>query len=52
MLGKFLSDHPHVNIARVNSKQFNHYRKILKPNIKNNISDITEKEKTEEEEKV
>ena len=47
-VGKFLSDHPHVNIARINSKQFTQFRKILKPNIKNNIFDISEKEKNEE----
>lgn len=47
-VGKFLSDHPHVNIARINSKQFTQFRKILKPNIKNNIFGISEKEKNEE----
>ena len=47
-VGKFLSDHPHVNIGRINSKQFTQFRKILKPNIKNNIFDISEKEKKEE----
>ena len=46
--GKFLSDHPHVNIAKINSKEFKNYKKILKPSIKNNIKNISENEKKEE----
>jgi hypothetical protein len=47
-VGKFLSDHPHVNITKINSKEFKNYKKILKPNIKNNIKNISESEKEEE----
>lgn len=43
--GKFLSDHPHVNIQKINSKEFYNYEKIFKPNVKNNIKNITEQEK-------
>jgi hypothetical protein len=43
-----LSDHPHVNIAKINSKEFKNYKKILKPSIKNNIKNISENEKKEE----
>jgi hypothetical protein len=43
--GKFLSDHPHVNIQKINSKEFSNYKKIFKPNIKNNIKGISEQEK-------
>ena len=46
--GKFLSDHPHVNITKINSKEFKNYKKILKPSIKNNIKNISENEKKEE----
>ena len=48
IVGKFLSDHSHVNIAKIDAKKLNYYRRILKPNIKNNISNILEKEKNEE----
>ena len=48
IVGKFLSDHPHVNIAKIDSKQVDYYKRILKPNIKNNISNISEKERNEE----
>ena len=44
--GKFLSDHPHVNIHKISSNEFFNYEKILKPNIKNNIKGISEKEKS------
>ncbi len=47
-VGKFLSDHPHINVAKINSKEFINYKKILKPNIKNNIKDIVGDEKDEE----
>ena len=47
-VGRFLSDHPHVNITKINSKEFKNYRKIFKPNIKNNIKNISESEKEEE----
>ena len=43
-----MSDHPHVNIAKINSKEFKNYKKILKPSIKNNIKNISENEKKEE----
>lgn len=48
-LGKFLSDHPHVNISKVESNEIFKYKKILKPNIKNNlknIDDIFKKQET------
>jgi len=41
--GRFLSDHPHVNLQKINSKEFLNYKKIFKQSIKNNIKDITEK---------
>lgn len=46
--GKYLSDHPHINVAKINSKEFLNFRKILKPNIKNNTKDIIGDEKKEE----
>ena len=48
IVGRFLSDHPHVNITKINSKEFKNYKKIFKPNIKNNIKNISESEKEEE----
>ncbi len=47
-VGKFLSDHPHINIDKINSKEFINYKKILRPNIKNNIKEIVGNEKKEE----
>jgi hypothetical protein len=47
-VGKFLSDHPHINIDKINSKEFINYKKILRPNIKNNIKEIVGDEKKEE----
>ena len=47
-VGKFLSDHPHINVAKINSKEFINYKKIFKPNIKNNIKEIVGDEKDEE----
>ena len=43
--GKFLSDHPHVNIQKINLKESINYEKIFKPNVKNNIKGITEQRK-------
>jgi len=36
-LGKFLSDHPHVNLCKIKSNDFNKFKKIAKPNILNNL---------------
>ena len=47
IVGRFLSDHPHVNIAKINSKEFKNYKKIFKPNIKNNIKSISERKEEE-----
>ena len=41
LLGKYLSDHPHVNIAKVNSKNFEKFKKIAKPNILKNFGLIS-----------
>ena len=30
----------HVNITKINSKEFKNYKKILKPNVKNNIKTL------------
>lgn len=46
--GKFLSDHPHIRAAKINSKEYLKYKKIFRPNVKNNISDIIGNEKKEE----
>lgn len=46
--GKFLSDHPHVRIGKINTKEFIKYKKIFRPNIKNNIKEIIGDEKKEE----
>lgn len=36
-LGGFLSDHPHVNLCKIKSNDFNKFKKIAKPNILNNL---------------
>ncbi len=36
-IGKFLSDHAHVNLCKIKQDEMNRYFNILKPNIKNNI---------------
>ena len=36
-LGKFLSDHPHVNLGKIRSSEIQFFKKILKPNIKLNL---------------
>jgi hypothetical protein len=46
--GKYLSDHPHVRVGKINSKEFIKYKKIFRPNIKNNIKEIIGDEKKEE----
>ena len=46
--GKFLSDHPHIRVAKINSKEFIKYKKIFRPNIKNNIKEIIGDDKKEE----
>ncbi len=46
--GKYLSDHPHVRVGKINSKEFIKYKKIFRPNIKSNIKEIIGDEKKEE----
>ena len=36
-LGRYLSDHTHVNLGKVIEKQIKNYKKIAKPNIKMNL---------------
>jgi hypothetical protein len=36
-IGKYLSDHTHVNLCKINSNEMKKYINILKPNIKNNL---------------
>ncbi len=36
-IGKFLSDHAHINLCKVKENQIKDYLNILKPNIKNNL---------------
>jgi len=36
-LGKFLSDHPHVNLGKIKISEILKFKKILKPNIKLNL---------------
>tara|TARA_B100000787_G_C16198971_1_gene303216 strand:+ start:1642 stop:3039 length:1398 start_codon:yes stop_codon:yes gene_type:complete len=36
-LGKFLSDHPHVNLGKIKISEILNFKKILKPNIKLNL---------------
>lgn len=36
-LGKYLSDHPHVNLGKIIEKNIQKYHKIAKPNIKLNL---------------
>ena len=36
-LGKFLSDHPHVNLGKIKISEIHNFKKILKPNIKLNL---------------
>ena len=36
-LGKFLSDHPHVNLGKIKASEIQNFKKILKPNIKLNL---------------
>ena len=33
-LGRFLSDHPHINLGKIQVSELNKFKKILKPNIK------------------
>tara|TARA_B100001540_G_C15800269_1_gene639611 strand:- start:748 stop:2136 length:1389 start_codon:yes stop_codon:yes gene_type:complete len=37
-LGKFLSDHPHINLGRIKISELLKFKKILKPNIKLNLN--------------
>ena len=37
-IGKYLSDHAHVNLCKIKQNEMNKYSNILKPNIKNNIN--------------
>jgi hypothetical protein len=37
-IGKFLSDHPHVNLGKVLDKKFKKFTKIAKPNVKENLN--------------
>ena len=37
-LGKFLSDHAHVNLCKIKQSQLKQFINILKPNIKNNLN--------------
>lgn len=37
-LGKFLSDHPHVNLGKIKMSELFKFKKILKPNIKLNLN--------------
>ena len=37
LLGKFLSDHSHVNIGKILDKNFERFKQIAKPNIKSNL---------------
>ena len=39
-IGKFLSDHSHVNLCKIKQSQIREYLDILKPNIKNNLKDF------------
>jgi len=41
-LGKFLSDHPHVNLGKLKASEIQNFKKILKPNIKLNLKINTE----------
>jgi len=41
-LGKFLSDHPHVNLGKIKISEIFKFKKILKPNIKLNLKMKTE----------
>tara|TARA_B100000029_G_scaffold440137_1_gene457132 strand:+ start:1727 stop:3115 length:1389 start_codon:yes stop_codon:yes gene_type:complete len=36
-LGKFLSDHPHINLGKIKVSELLKFKKILKPNIKLNL---------------
>ncbi len=38
LLGKYLSDHPHVNLGKVNINNFEKFKKIAKPNILKNLN--------------
>ena len=38
LIGSFLSDHPHVNLCKIKSSEFNTFEEISKPNIKNNLN--------------
>ena len=37
-LGKFLSDHPHINLGKIKRSELPEFKKILKPNIKLNLN--------------
>lgn len=43
-LGKYLSDHTHVNLGKVEEKDINNFIKIAKPNIKLNLGEDNKKE--------
>ncbi len=43
-LGKYLSDHTHVNLGKVIEKKIENYIKIAKPNIKTNLGKNDDKE--------
>ena len=43
-LGKYLSDHTHVNLGKVEEKDINNFIKIAKPNIKLNLGKDDKKE--------
>jgi hypothetical protein len=36
-LGKYLSDHPHVNLGKIKISELFNFKKILKPNVKINL---------------
>ena len=38
LLGKYLSDHPHVNLGKIKNSEFTKFKKIAKPNILNNLN--------------
>ncbi len=46
-IGKFLSDHAHVNLCKIKHNQIKEYIDILKPNIKNNLKDFSFDKKEE-----
>ena len=41
LLGKYLSDHPHVNLGKVNINNFEKFKKIAKPNILKDLNIVS-----------